>query len=246
MDYKLIEKQGRTKGDQLYFLCIPDTADGVDVTTYRMQTDRQLPWLVPMRYVNYDGRRTFCYDLEGQCAVALDTVVETRESLIDTMIGICDVVIEAERNLINPLQLIWNWGCIFQGETSLRFIAVPIRPVGSPEKQIHLHLRGLLDMVDESRRGTSWYRKVKYYFDSTDHLNARELKKYLYQIRMERDGESVYDTKVLISQELRLPENESAGFIPKKAIGKEEGKRARSGRGSFFGRKKDVRVIVTD
>ena len=191
MDYKLIEKQGRTRGDELYFLCIPNSADGVDLTAYYMQTSRDLPWLIPMRYVSYDGKNTFCYDLEGQYRLDVERILHSREELIETLIGICEVVIEAERHLIDPMQLIWNWQCVFQGENSPRFIAVPVPVTGSPEKQLYLHFRELLDMAGADVRDTLWFERLQGYFAATDRIDVREFRRFLYQLRVNCAAEHV-------------------------------------------------------
>ena len=198
MDYKLIEKQGRTKGDEMYFLCIPDMAEGFDVTAYYMQTSGNLPWLIPMRYVSYGGRNTFCYDLEGQYPLDMERITHNRDALLETMIEVCEVVSEAERHMIDPLQLIWNWKCIFRGERGLRFIAVPVPISGSKERQLYCHLRSLLEMAGTEVRDTVWFRQIQEYLARTDWIDVRDFRRFLYQLRVSSVVESARTGQTMV------------------------------------------------
>ena len=192
MEYRIIDKMGKVKEDQWYLAAITEDADRVDMTTYWMQASHIFSWLIPMQYVNYEGRNAFYYDMEGQEHVDLSKAASTKEGVLNVLIGICDAVTEAERHLICPNQLVWDWNYIFRAESGLRFIAVPIQVDKNSDSQVAAILCGALSAIPGHLQEQSWYQRLTEYITSAGRINYRSLRAFLYQLRVERQVESAH------------------------------------------------------
>ena len=243
MEYRIVEKNGKQREDQWYLAAITEDADRVDMTSFWMQMKRDCPWLVPMRYVSYEGRNAFYYDMEGQVKVDIQEICRTREGILNTLIGICDAVMETERHMISPNQLVWDWNYIFRGRNGLSFIAVPICVGNDADAQIGNVFFGILGTVQETMKEQEWYRSLIEYITKTGYIDCRTLKPFLYRLSMERKVESAHTGQTTLltaaldpSNRAMTPAGQDAGWRTVSGTAA-NGREMRRTSGRFFGRK---------
>ncbi len=233
MEYKIVEKEGKVREDQNYLICEMDEGDEMDLTSYWMQDIIRPSWLIPMQYVTYEGKNSFCYDLEGLRPLDITEITSSKERFLDTLIDLCDIVTEAERHLIGTGGIIWDLNYIYESEKGVRVIEVPVSAEYDRNEGLRSLICNLMITASPEIRQQNWYASISDSVSGTGYTDYKEFKKFLYQHRMERTmtsartGQTIPDKRVQEMQQrarLELKQREEKETAVKKKL--------------FFGRRK--------